>query len=143
MNTDKPLPKRVVNYIHDMGVRALDHLAERYQPPPAPPEGTGAAPDAIQSLVSRWQAMPVREKERFVDHVAASVVEVVAASAALPLGLKVGKKAAKAARKAIRKQAKKLRKAVSKKTTVVRKKVSAKTPAKKKAGKKKPGKKKV
>lgn len=45
---------------------------------------------------------------------AASVVEVVAASDALPLRLKLGKKAAKATGKFIRKQTKKLHKAPKK-----------------------------
>ena len=52
----------------------------------------------------------MKEKEQFVESVASYVVEVVAASAALPLGLKLGKKAAKATKKVLKKQTKKLRK---------------------------------
>jgi hypothetical protein len=73
------LPKRLVNYIHDVGVRALDHLAES-------------------------------DKQEFVDKVATAVVEAVAASALLPLGLKAGKKAVKSARKVLKKRTKALRK---------------------------------
>jgi len=101
------LPKRVVRYIHDMGVRSLDHLADNFESSTA----AGAAPDAVRNLVSQWKSLSTDDKEKFVELVAASVVEVIAASAALPLGLKLGKKAAKAATKVIRKQTKKIRKA--------------------------------
>ena len=57
-------------------------------------------------------------KQQFVDRVTASVVEVVAASAALPTGLKLGKKTAKATGKVIRKRAKTIKKD-AKKTVVV------------------------
>jgi len=102
MGSEPLLPKRVVAYIHDMGVRALDHLAEGDHT---------AAPPAVQTLVEHWKSMSKDDKEQFVDRVANSVVEVVAASAALPLGLKLGKKAVKATKKVIRKQAKKIKKA--------------------------------
>ena len=105
------LPKRVVAYIHDMGVRALDHLSENVETPAAPPEGEAAAPNAVQTLVSHWKAMSKDDKEHFVEMVAESVVSVVAASAVLPLGLKLGKKAVKATRKVVKKQVKKMRKA--------------------------------
>lgn len=105
------LPKRVVNYIHDMGVRALDHLAANFDVPTQAPEGEGAVPNAVQTLVGHWKSMAPADKELFVERVAVSVVEVVAASAALPFGLKLGKKAAKAATKVIKKQSKRLRKA--------------------------------
>jgi hypothetical protein len=41
------LPKRVVNYIHDIGVRSLDHLADHEEKEevschPEPPEPRGA-----------------------------------------------------------------------------------------------------
>lgn len=112
MDSERLLPKRVVAYIHDMGVRALDHLAENFQAPAAAAEGAAqAAPNAIQTLVDHWKSMSKDDKEQFVDGVAKSVVEVVAASAALPLGLKLGKKAVKATRKVIRKRTKKIRKA--------------------------------
>lgn len=96
------LPKRVVSYIHDMGVRSLDHLANNME--------TGE-PAAVQNLVNQWKAMSTQEKEKFVERVGVSVVETVAASAALPLGLKLGKKAAKAAKKVIKKQTKRFKKA--------------------------------
>ena len=110
------LPKRVANYIHEIGVRPLDHLADHLEipVPPATPEGENAAAppsDAIQTLVQQWKGMGADEKELFVERVAGSVMEVIVASATLPLGLKVGKKTAKVARKAIRKQVKKVRKA--------------------------------
>jgi len=111
------LPKRVANYIHDIGVRSLDHLAEHFEAPapPAMPEGENAtAPlpaNAIQTLVQHWKDMAPEDKELFVERVSASVMEVIVASATLPLGLKVGKKTVKVAKKAIRKQVKKVRKA--------------------------------
>ena len=110
------LPKRVADYIHDIGVRSLDHLADRFEAPlsPATPEGENApaAPvNAIQTLVQHWKSMSADDKELFVERVAASVMEVIVASATLPLGLKVGKKTVKVAKKVIRKQVKKVRKA--------------------------------
>jgi hypothetical protein len=109
------LPKRVANYIQDIGVRSLDHLAEHYEAPalPATPEGENAAvpASAIQTLVENWKAMAPEDKELFVERVAASVMEVVVASATLPLGLRQGKKTVKVAKKAIRRQVKKVRKA--------------------------------
>ena len=111
------LPKRVVDYIHDVGVRSLDHLAEHYETPaPATPEGENAsAPvNAVQTLVQDWKSMSPDDKELFVERVAASVMEIVVASATLPLGLKAGKKTARVAKKAIRKQVKKVRKAEKK-----------------------------
>src|SRR6267143_766028 len=112
------LPKRVADYIHDIGVRSLDHLADHYQEPtpPATPEGDNASvpANAIQTLVQHWKSMAPDDKELFVERVAASVMEVVVASATLPLGLKAGKKTAKVAKKVIRKQVKKVRKAEKK-----------------------------
>jgi len=111
------LPKRVANYIHDIGVRSLDHLAEHFEAPapPATPEGENAtAPlpaNAIQTLVQHWKEMAPEDKEHFVERVSASVMEMIVASATLPLGLKVGRKTVKVAKKAIRKQVKKVRKA--------------------------------
>jgi hypothetical protein len=110
------LPKLVANYIHDTGVRALDHLADHFEAPapPATPEGENAATapaNAIQTLVEHWKGMTADDKELFVERVAASVMAVIVASATLPLGLKVGKKTMKVARKVIRKQVKKVRKA--------------------------------
>jgi len=90
MNAESILPKRLVVYIHDVGVKALDHLADNVR---------GAQSDAVQTLVDHWKAMSKNDKEQFVDRVATSVVEVVAASALLPVGLKLGKKAVKKARK--------------------------------------------
>jgi hypothetical protein len=111
VEAEEKLPKRVVTYIHEMGVRALDHLASSVELPPAPPEGEAAAPNAVQTLVTHWTAMSKDDKEHFVEMVAESVVAVVAASAALPLGLKLGKKAVKATRKVLKKQTKRIRKA--------------------------------
>jgi hypothetical protein len=116
------LPKRVVDYIHEIGVRALDHLAEDFdaQPAAAGGEGVGgapaaaagtSAPTAVRELIDHWKSMSAAEKELFVERVASSVVEVVAASATLPLGLKLGKRAAKATKKVIKRETKKLRKA--------------------------------
>lgn len=111
------LPKRVANYIHDIGVRSLDHLAEHFEAPapPATPEGENAtAPlpaNAIQTLVQHWKDMTPEDKELFVERVSASVMEVIVAAATLPLGLKAGKKTVKVAKKIIQKQVKKVRKA--------------------------------
>ena len=105
METKELLPKRVVGYIHQMGVRSLDHLAENF---------SEESPAAVQTLVGHWKSMTAEEKEAFVDRVAASVVEVVAASAVLPVGLKLGKKMAKATSKVIRKQTKRIKKAAKK-----------------------------
>jgi hypothetical protein len=102
--TDKLLPRRVVDYIHEMGVRALDHLAENFQPE------EGAATNAVETLVGHWRALTTEDKEEFVERVAASVVSVIAASAALPVGLKLGKRVAKATKKVIKRETKKVRK---------------------------------
>ena len=102
VDTKKLLPRRVVGYIHEMGVRSLDHLADNF---------ADDSPAAVKTLVDHWKAMPAEAKEDFVGRVASSVVEVVAASAAVPVGLKLGKKVAKATSKVIRKKTKKIRKA--------------------------------
>jgi hypothetical protein len=118
-----------------MGVRALDHLAGNFQPPPPPAEGAeapAAAPNAVRTLIDQWKSMTTDEKEEFVERVASSVVEVVAASAALPLGLKLGKQAAKATKKVIRRESKKMRKAAKSSA-------AAEMPKKGKSGKKKKG----
>jgi Cytidylyltransferase C-terminal domain (DUF2432). len=132
------LPKRVANYIKDIGVRALDHLAGHLEAaaPPTAPEGEGSptAPvDATQTLVHQWKAMAVGDKEEFVDRVAASVMEVIVASATLPLGLKVGRKTVKVAKKVIRKRVKRVRKAVAKSAKSPKKKVGEGKRKKKKA----------
>ena len=119
MASNDLLPKRVANYIQDIGVRSLDHLAEHFSPSPpvATPKGGTASVEptnAIQTLVQHWKAMAADDKELFVEHVAASVMEVIVASATLPLGLKEGKKTARVAKKVIRKQVKKVRKAAAK-----------------------------
>ena len=104
MTTEKLLPKRVVDYIHEMGVRALDHLAENFKPE------EGAAPNAVETLVGHWRSLSTEDKEEFVERVAASVVEVIAASAALPVGLKLGKRVAKQTKRVIKRETKKVRK---------------------------------
>ena len=101
MDKETILPKRLVAYIHDVGVRALDHLAD-----------TADHHEAVQPLVGHWRAMSDGDKQQFVDKVAAAVVEVVAASALLPVGLKIGKKVAKSAKKVLKKRTKALRKSV-------------------------------
>jgi hypothetical protein len=101
MDQETVLPKRLVNYIHDVGVRALDHLAD-----------TADGNAAVQPLVGHWRSLTEADKQEFVDKVAASVVEIIAASALLPVGIKAGKKAAKSARKVLKKRAKALRKSV-------------------------------
>lgn len=111
METKDVLPRRVVRYIHEMGVRSLDHLAENFEPP----GNADAEPTGVQSLVGHWKTLSIDEKERFVERVAVSIVEVIAASAVLPLGAKLGKKAAKSAKKVIRKEAKRIRKAAKSK----------------------------
>jgi hypothetical protein len=109
------LPERVADYIHDIGVRSLDHLADHLEAPapPATPEGENASipANAIQTLVEHWKSMAADDKDLFVERVAGSVIEVIIASATLPLGLKAGKKTVKVAKKVIRKQVKKVRKA--------------------------------
>ncbi len=103
MEAEAVLPKRLVAYIHDVGVRALDHLADA---------GNHDGEGAVQTLVNHWRTMSEPEKQVFVDKVAAAVVEVVAASTLLPVGLKRGKKAAKSARKVLKKRTKAMRKSV-------------------------------
>lgn len=125
------LPKRVVNYIQDIGVRALDHLAAHLDSssPAAAPEGepAPAAPaSATQTLVDQWKGMSPADKEQFVGRVSSSVMEVIVASATLPPGLK---KTVKEAKKVIRKRVKKVRKAAAK-----RKKESPKKTPKKDSG---------
>ena len=105
------LPKRVVDYIHDMGIRALDHLADTVKKSGSPAAAEGAAPNAVETLVNDWKSMSKADKEKFVDSVATSVIEVIAASAVLPVGIRLGKKAVKATKKMIKKRTKKLRKA--------------------------------
>lgn len=109
MEQETVLPRRLVSYIHDVGVRALDRLADTVDHNGAA-EGTWRG--AVQTLVGHWRSMPEAEKQVFVDKVAAAVVEVVAASALLPAGLKLGKKAAKSARKVLKRRTRALRKSV-------------------------------
>jgi hypothetical protein len=113
LDAQNVLPKRVVDYIHDMGIRALDHLADNVKKSGSP-TAEGAAPSAVETLVNDWKSMSKTDKEQFVDSVASSVIEVVAASTILPAGIKLGKKAAKATKKMIKKRTKKLRKAAKK-----------------------------
>lgn len=96
------LPKKLASYIHDTGLRALDHLAES--------TADEAAPEALQTLLGAWRSMAPEQKEDFVNRVALSVGEVIAASALLPLGVKVGKKAVKSAKKVLKKSAKTIKK---------------------------------
>jgi len=117
-------PKRVVSYIQDIGVRALDHLASHLDtPPPAvAPEGEATpnvSANATQTLVDQWKAMSEADKAQFVGKVSGSVMEVIVASATLPSGLK---KTVKEAKKVIRKRVKKVRKAAAKKKSQVAKK---------------------
>jgi len=105
MESETVLPKRLVAYIHDVGVRALDHLADTV-------EHNGSGEGAVHALVGHWRSMQEAEKQDFVDKVSAAVVEVVAVSTLLPVGLKLGKKVAKSARKVIKKRSKALRKSV-------------------------------
>jgi len=107
MNAQTILPKRLVNYIHDTGVKALDNLAEKVQP------AADGQPSALQTLVGHWTSMSQPEKEQFVDRVAASVIEVIAATSLLPVGARLGKKAVKSARKAIKRQKKALKKSAA------------------------------
>jgi len=123
------LPKRLVQYIHEIGVRSLDHLTEHISK-----AGTDQTPDGVHTLVDYWKSLPATEKQKFVERVAHSVVEVVAASAALPMGLKLGKKAVKATRKVLKRKTKRLRKIARHalaKRTAVRTKSAERTEAKK------------
>ena len=118
VKSENLLPKRLVGYIHEMGVRALDHLADTMERPLSP-QASGeqpASPGAVHALIDRWTAMTTEQKEEFVEKVAASVIEVVAASAALPFGLKLGKQAAKATKKVLKRKTKKFRK-IARRTT--------------------------
>jgi len=123
------LPKRVSDYIQEMGVRALDHLASHLDsPPPAvAPEGEPAPlgpAGATQTLVDHWKGMSPSDKEQFVGRVSGSVVEVIVASATLPAGLK---KTVKKAKRVLRKRAKEVRKAAAKVKAAKTKTASAKT----------------
>ena len=115
MESKAVLPKRLVNYIHETGVRALDNLVA------GAPQGQ---PEALQTLINDWKAMAKDEKEQFVDRVAESVIEVIAISALLPVGMKLGKKAVKSARKAIKRRKKALKNSAS----VKKEKKKAKSP---------------
>ena len=95
------LPKKLAGYIHDTGVRALDHLADNVAP-----AADGESADALQALVGHWKAMSEADKEDFVRRVADAVGEVIAASALLPAGVAVGKKVVKSARKMMKRGAK-------------------------------------
>jgi hypothetical protein len=99
------LPKKLASYIHDTGLRALDHLAEI-----TPPAAEGADPDVLQILVGRWRALTPEQKDDFVTRVSGSVGEVIAASALLPMGVKLGKKAVKSAKKVLKRSAKRIKK---------------------------------
>ncbi|HEY2324015.1 MAG TPA: hypothetical protein VGJ82_14255 [Thermoanaerobaculia bacterium] len=99
------LPKKLASYIHDTGSRALDHLAESVDPPEE-----GAEPDPLQMLLGHWRSMTPEQKDAFVSRVSASVGEVIAASALLPVGIKIGKKAVKSAKKILKKSARTLKK---------------------------------
>jgi hypothetical protein len=101
------LPKRVVNYIHEIGERTLDHLAEHPRVPKA--KGSNGASAAVQSLIDQWKSMTPKDREDLVNRISDSVIEVVAASAMLPLGLKLGKRA-KVTKKILERRAKELRK---------------------------------
>ena len=96
------LPKKLASYIHGTGLRALDHLAEQPEP--------GDAPEALRTLLALWRTMSAEQKDDFVSRVSVSVGEVIAASALLPTGIKVGKKAVKSAKKVLEKSAKALKK---------------------------------
>ena len=102
MNT---LPKKLASYIHETGLRALDHLAQSNAVGPE-----GGAPDALKTLLGHWRMMSAEQKDEFVTKVSASVGEVIAASALLPIGIKVGKKAVKSAKKVLKKSANALKK---------------------------------
>jgi hypothetical protein len=139
MKPQEILPKRVVSYIQDIGVRALDHLANHMDaaPPPVAPEGEtpDVSANATQTLVDQWKSMSPADKDQFVERVSGSVMEVIVATATLPLGLK---KTAKKAEKVIRKQVKRVRKAAAAK----KKAKSARAKAKPAKAKPKPPKKK-
>jgi hypothetical protein len=129
MKQNNLLPKRVSDYIQEMGVRALDHLAAHFDSPPpaAAPEGEPAplgSASATQTLVDHWKGMSPSDKEQFVGRVSGSVVEVIVASATLPAGLK---KTVKRAKKVLRKRAKKVRKEAAKVKSAKTKAASAKT----------------
>jgi hypothetical protein len=93
------LPRRVVKYIHETGIRALDHLAERLDR-----NRDETALEPLDALVGQWRAMDEAGKEQLIDRVATSVIAVVAASAALPFGLKLEKKVVRSVRKVIKRQ---------------------------------------
>jgi hypothetical protein len=134
---DPVFPKRLASYIHDTGVRALDHLASG-----VPSAAEGETPDALQTLVARWGEMSAEEKEAFVSRVSAAVGEVIAASALLPVGIEVGKKALKSVRKVLKRSRKALKQQAKDAKKSLKKKVkAAKASSKKKAKPAKPAKK--
>jgi hypothetical protein len=104
---NKPLPKALIAYIEEMGVHALDHLAEKHH---TGPEEKGAPSAVIALLVEQWQALSADDKQRFVERVVTSVANVIASSSRLPAGLRVGAKAVKSAAKVMKKQRKALKK---------------------------------
>ncbi len=114
------LPKRLAAWVHDTGIRTLDHLAENVTP-----HKDGAPADALQTLVEQWRSMTAGQKEDFVERIAAATGEVIAASTMLPVGIKAGKRAVKSARKILKRSAKALKKS-AKAMTGGRKKVKKK-----------------
>jgi hypothetical protein len=98
-------PKRLAAYVHETGVRALDHLAENT----VSAEGN-AQSEMLQTLVGHWRSMTPEQRDGFVDQIAVAVGEVIAASTQLPDGIKVGKRVVKSARKVLKRSAKKLKK---------------------------------
>src|SRR4029077_14343922 len=119
MDPKAVLPKRLVNYIHETGVRALDNLADN---------ASDGQPGPLQSLINDWKGMSKEDKEHFVDRVAEAVIAVIAASALLAAAAKLSKKAAKSARKAIKRQKKALKKNASAATKKDKEKKKAKSP---------------
>ena len=110
MNGEVTFPKRLIRYVNETGVRALDRLAERAEAPSDARKGT-AHQVALAGLVDNWKAMSGEEKERFVGEVTTFVVDAIVASAVLPKSVRLSKKALKKTKKVIEKRMKSLRKA--------------------------------
>lgn len=123
----KSLPKALIAYIEEMGVHALDHLAERHH---TSREEKGAPAAVVALLVEQWQSLSADDKQRFVERVVTSVADVIASSSRLPAGLRIGAKAVKSAAKVMKKQ----RKALKKEAKALREESSPKSRSKEERG---------
>lgn len=102
------LPHSLRTYVQEVGVQAVDNIAARSA------EATQTTSEGVRSLVDNWRQRSDDEKKEFVDKLALAVLEIAAATAVVPVGVKQGKKAVKSVRKFIKRRAKALKKSKKK-----------------------------